>query len=77
MFVAGVGTTTTDTFSGWGHSLVASPWGNVIAQVDIDAEPRAEATVLCEIDLDYEDEVRCGSQFDLGVAMGVSPWLQL
>lgn len=37
----------------YGHSLVVDPWGDIIAQ-----SSDKTGYILCEIDLDYLDEVR-------------------
>jgi len=37
----------------WGHSMVISPWGSILSQVD-----EGEGIALAEIDLDYLKEIR-------------------
>ncbi|MCL4418358.1 MAG: hypothetical protein M1365_17020 [Actinobacteria bacterium] len=37
----------------YGHSLVADPWGKIIAEKD-----EKEGLLHCEIDLDYVEQIR-------------------
>lgn len=37
----------------WGHSLVASPWGEILAEMD-----EKEGALVTEIDLSYADKIR-------------------
>ncbi|XP_029647751.1 omega-amidase NIT2 isoform X1 [Octopus sinensis] len=43
----------TASYTAWGHSTVASPWGKVISTTEHD-----EDIVYAELDMDYVDEVR-------------------
>ena len=37
----------------WGHSMIISPWGSILSQVD-----EGEGIALAEIDMDYLKEIR-------------------
>ena len=37
----------------WGHSIVTDPWGRVVDMLD-----EKEGILICEVDLDYENEIR-------------------
>ena len=37
----------------WGHSLLVSPWGDIMAQMD-----EREGCLINEIDLDYVEKIR-------------------
>ena len=37
----------------WGHSIVTDPWGRVVDMLD-----EKEGILICEADLDYENEIR-------------------
>jgi omega-amidase len=43
----------TASYTAWGHSLVVSPWGKVLASTD-----EKESIVYCDIDLTAVDEIR-------------------
>jgi omega-amidase len=42
-----------DVYISYGHSLVADPWGKIIAEKD-----EKEGLLICEIDLDYIEQIR-------------------
>ena len=55
IYVAGCCSTGTrpDGFASYGNSMVVDPWGKVIARAD-----ESEGYIVCDIDYDYEREVR-------------------
>ena len=40
-------------YTSWGHSILVSPWGEVLAQLD-----EKEGILVGEIDLEYEEQIR-------------------
>ena len=53
MLAAGQGGRHSETRETWGHSMIVSPWGDVVA-----CHERGEGVAIAEIDLDEIDAVR-------------------
>ena len=41
------------SYISWGHSIFTDPWGRVVDMLD-----EKEGILICEADLDYENEIR-------------------